>query len=82
MSAWDLSPRVIIWVPSGSALGHPYNYTHQQIPCTDVTMLQLLHIVKSLVKHGHTLVACGSKQTFHAKLAQHTIKQNNLIFCS
>ena len=28
MSAWD---------------GHPYNYTCQQIPCTDVTMLQLLY---------------------------------------
>ena len=25
------------------ALGHPYNYTRRQIPCTDVTMLQLLH---------------------------------------
>ena len=42
MSAWNLSPRVIIWAPSGSTLGHPYNYTCRQIPCTDVTMLQLL----------------------------------------
>ena len=39
MSAWDLSPCVIIV----GTLGHPYKYTHQQITCTDVTMLQLLH---------------------------------------
>ena len=44
MSAWDLLPCVIIWAPLGSALGHPYNYTRQQIPCSDVITLQLLHV--------------------------------------
>ena len=49
MSTWNLSPRVIIWVPSGSVLGHPYNYTRRQIPSTDVTMLQLLHVHQRLI---------------------------------
>ena len=59
MSAWNLSPRVIIWAPSGSALGHPYNYTHQQIQCTDVTMLQLLHV--HVRTHNFVAYHCDTK---------------------
>ena len=51
MSAWDLSPRVIM-----GALRHPYNYTRRQIPCTDVTMLQLLLIDLHHYNNPHDLM--------------------------
>ena len=64
MSAWNLLPCVIIWVPEGGAQGPPYNYTRQQITCTDVTMLQLLHVLAILSATNCTYTWSGLDQHF------------------
>ena len=63
---WDLSPSVIIWVPEGYALGHPYNYTRRQIPCSDVPVLQLICIIQlsSFQRHAFTMTECLSDDDF------------------
>ena len=78
MSAWNLSPRVIIWAPSGSPLGHPYNYTHRQIPCTDVTMLQLLHVIEY---NKHTIIIVMLEHVHQMSILTSTfIQEQNCSF--
>lgn len=68
--------------PSGSALGHPYNYTHRQIPCTDITMLQLFHIYIHTYIYTTCMMCFAFSQSFDGFIRYLEQQRSTNFLCS